>query len=291
MARAGIEVVCALGAQLGEGPVWDDRDGRLAWVDISAGLLHRTDVRDGSTSTVPVGGQLGCVGLRAGGGFVAAIDRAIWAIDEDGGRRLLARVDPHRDDTRANDGKPDPFGRFLVGTMERTETIVEAGSLWGLDPDGALRCLVTDVTCSNGLAWSTDGATLYYIDSGTGRIDAFDYDGATGTVSGRRTDVAIPDEAGIPDGLAIEVEGGLWVALWGGWSLRRYVGGHLDRVIRLPVAQPTSCTFGGPDLDELYVTSAWRGLSAEARAGQPLAGAVFRLRPGERGRPADRFAG
>ena len=147
------------------------------------------------------------------------------------------------------------------------------------------------MTISNGLAWSHDGATMYYIDSPTQRIDAFSYAPATGEIADRRTVVEVPAELGTPDGMTIDADGGLWIALWGGGAVHRYVDGRLDRVITLPVSQPTSCAFGGPDLDELYVTSAWKGLSPEVRRAQPLAGALFRLRPGVRGIPPSVFQG
>lgn len=143
--------------------------------------------------------------------------------------------------------------------------------------------VLAGVTISNGLAWTRDAAMMYYIDSPTQRIDAFAYEAETGEIRDRRTVVRIPAELGSPDGMTIDTEGGLWVALWGGNAVHRYVGSRLDRVIPLPVSRPTSCAFGGPDLDELYVTSAWKGLSPAARRAEPLAGALFRLRPGVRG--------
>ena len=132
---------------------------------------------------------------------------------------------------------------------------------------------------------------MYYVDSPTQRIDAFSFDPESGAIADRRTEVDIPPEAGSPDGLAVDAEGGLWVALWGGAAIRRYLHGRLDRVIEVPVARPTSCAFGGAGLDELYITSAWKGLSAKERREQPLAGAVFRARPGIRGVLPAAFAG
>jgi sugar lactone lactonase YvrE len=147
------------------------------------------------------------------------------------------------------------------------------------------------VTISNGLAWSPDGRTFFYIDTPTRRIDAFDVDPSTGAIARRRTAVEVPASAGWPDGMTVDAEGGLWVALWGGWAIHRYLDGRLDRVIEMPVAQPTSCAFGGQELDELFITSAWKGLSDAERAAQPVAGALFRLRPGVRGVPPVPFAG
>jgi sugar lactone lactonase YvrE len=164
-----------------------------------------------------------------------------------------------------------------------------AGSLYRLDSAGSVSRVLAGVTISNGLAWSDDAATMYYIDSPTQRIDAFSYAADTGEIRDRRPVVHIPAELGSPDGLTIDADGGLWVALWGGGAVHRYLDGRLDRVIRLPVSQPTSCTFGGPDLDELYVTSAWKGLSPDLRRAEPLAGALLRVRPGVRGVPPSFF--
>jgi sugar lactone lactonase YvrE len=191
---------------------------------------------------------------------------------------------------RFNEGKCDTSGRFWAGTMAYDET-PGAGALYRLDPDGRASLMLIGVTISNGLAWSLDGRTMYYIDSPTRRIDAFSFTPETGEISDRRPVITIPGELGVPDGMTIDAEGGLWVALWGGAAVHRYLDGRLAEVIRLPVSQPTSCAFGGSDLDELYVTSAREGLSFEQREAQQLAGAVFRVRPGVRGLPAAVFGG
>jgi sugar lactone lactonase YvrE len=288
-AERGLEVIAALGCELGEGPVWDDRDGRLAWVDILTGRLLRTDPRTGATVAVKVGGSIGALALRRSGGFVAAVDRAIWIV-EDGPQRRIATLEPDDPRYRWNDGKADPWGRFLVATMQWAPR-EPVGTLWRLEADGRLMRVMDGLTIGNGLAWSQDGRALYYVDSALGTVDALDYDPATGMVDRRRVVVGPVAGAGVPDGMTIDEEGGLWVARWGGWAVHRYLDGRLDRAIRVPVAQPSSCTFGGPGLDELYVTSAWQGLGASARRAQPLAGALFRYRPGIRGRPADRYDG
>jgi sugar lactone lactonase YvrE len=166
-----------------------------------------------------------------------------------------------------------------------------AGALYRLDLDGRVALVVDDVTISNGLAWGLDGRTMYYIDTPTRRIDAFTFELSTGEVHDRRTVVRIPSDAGLPDGMTIDAEGGLWVALWGGAAVHRYVDGRLDRVIELPVSQPTSCAFGGSDLTDLYVTSAREGLSEGDLRDQPLAGALFRVRPGVRGKSPSIFTG
>ena len=281
----GIEVVAAAGAELGEGPVWDVRANRLAWVDITANRLHLTDTDSGAMETIEVPLAVGAVAPRAAGGFVAALQDGFWVVG-DGPARRIAAVPEARTGLRFNDGKCDPSGRFWAGTMAYDQA-PGAGALYRLDLDGQARMVLDDVTISNGLAWSADGSTMYYIDTPTQRVDAFSYDAVTDEIGDRRPEIHIPPEAGAPDGMAIDAEGGLWIALWGGSAVHRYLDGRLERVIELPVSQPTSCCFGGKGLDELYITSAWQGLSPEARQAQPLAGALFRVRPAVLGiRPA-----
>jgi sugar lactone lactonase YvrE len=277
----GIEVVTAAGAELGESPVWDVRSSRLAWVDITAKRIHLTDAASGNTETIEVPLHVGAVAPRAAGGFVAALQDGFWIVG-DGPARRIATVPETSPSLRFNDGKCDPAGRFWAGTMAYDEA-ERAGALYRLDPDGRVRLVLDDVTISNGLAWSFDGGTMHYIDTPTQRVDAFSYDAATGEIGDRRPEIHIPPEAGAPDGMTIDADGGHWIALWGGSAVHRYLDGHLERVIELPVSQPTSCCFGGDRLDELYITSARQGLSPEARQAQPLAGALFRIRAGVRG--------
>ena len=284
-----VEVVVDAGAHLGESPVWDVRTGRLAWVDILGRRLHRTDPTTGATDSTELPLDIGAIAPRAAGGFIAALQDGFWILD-DGPPRRLATVPEAGPHLRFNDGKCDPAGRFWAGTMAYSE-VAGGGSLYRLDPDGRVERVIEGITISNGLAWTADGTTMYYVDSPTQRIDAFACDPATGAIADRRPEVVIPADAGSPDGLTIDEEGGLWLALWGGGAVHRYVGGLLDRVIRVPASRPTSCAFGGPSLDELYITSAWKGLTPAERAAQPLAGAVFRARPGVRGVPAAAFRG
>lgn len=278
-----VEVVVGPGARLAESPVWDARSGQLVWVDVLARRVYLTDTSTGASDEIVTPLHVGAVVPRAAGGFMAALEDGFWMIGM-GPPQLITRLPEAGPGLRFNDGKCDPDGRFWAGTMAYDES-PGAGALYRLGPDGRAARVLDDVTISNGLAWSADGLTMYYIDSPTQRIDAFSFAPASGEISDPRPLVHIPPEMGVPDGMTIDAEGGLWVALWGGSAVHRYLDGHLDRVVRLPVSMPTSCTFGGPDLDELFVTSASEGLSAEARAAQPLAGAIFRLRPGVRGLP------
>lgn len=283
-----VEVVLAPGARLAEGPIWDARSERLVWVDVLANRVYLTDTNTGASDEIETPLHVGAVVPRAGGGFVAALQDGFWVIGM-GPPEVITRVPEARLSLRFNDGKCDPAGRFWAGTMAYDESPA-AGALYRLGPDGRARRVLDGVSISNGLAWSTDGLTMYYIDSPTQRIDAFSFAPSTGEISDRRMLVRIPPEAGVPDGMTIDAEGGLWVALWGGSAVHRYLDGRLDRVVQLPVSNPTSCAFGGPGLDELFVTSASEWLSVRERAAQPLAGSIFRLRPGVRGIPPTTFA-
>ena len=290
-AEAGVELVLDARAELGEGPVWDDETGELVWVDILKGRVHRTTPA-GVDTVLEVGRSVGAVGLRRGGGLVMATDDGFHLLDPGATTtRRIAAVEADDPATRANDGKVDPQGRFWAGTMAFDEVTV-SGSLYRLDPDGTVTRHLTDVGISNGIDWSADGRTMYFIDSPEAGVDTFRWDGEAGTISDRRRLATIPADGGKPDGMTLDAEGYLWVACWGGWAVRRYApDGTLDRVIRFPVAHTSSVAFGGPDLDELYVTTAWHLLSEEDRAAQPLAGGLFRCRPGVRGRLPGRFAG
>ena len=285
-----VEVVVPGGARLGEGPVWDAERGLLAWVDIPARLVHLTDPGSGTTRSIEVPLDVGAVALRTSGGFVAALQDGFWVIDDGPPRRIAEVPGTLEAGIRFNDGACDADGRFWAGTMAYDQR-TGAASLYRLDVDGSVHRMLDGLTIGNGLAWDASGRVMYYIDTPTHRIDAFAFDPDSGSLSDRRTVVRIPAGSGAPDGMTIDAEGGLWVALWGGAAVHRYVDGNLDRVVDLPVTQPTSATFGGAGLDELFITSASVGLSPEQRRDQPLAGAVLRVRPGVRGVLASPYAG
>ncbi|MCW3840682.1 SMP-30/gluconolactonase/LRE family protein [Micromonospora yasonensis] len=276
-----VEVVVDGRAMLGECPMWDADRQSLLWVDILAGEVHRYRP-DGDDSVVlkldvPVGAVAPC----ADGGLVLAADRGFALHSEERGQTTwLGAVDRGE---RMNDGKCDPAGRFWAGTMIDESSPGKAG-LYRLEPDGRIVPVLTSVTLSNGLGWSPDGHTMYYIDTPARTVDAFDFDLETGSITNRRVLVDLREAEGRPDGLTVDSAGGIWIAMARGWSVRRYdAHGVLDRVIRLPVQKVTSCTFGGSGLDELYITSARSGLTSDDLAEQPYAGALFRCRPGVTG--------
>jgi L-arabinonolactonase len=282
-----------LRSTLGEGPVWSTEEQALYWVDIVGPTVHRLDEATGEVGTWQLPSEVGSMALRrVGDGAVVALRSGFHLLDFDTGTTHLL-CDPEGDlpANRFNDGKCDRQGRFWAGTMDDAEQDA-SGSLYRLDADGRCERMVGDIICSNGLGWSPDDATMYHTDSWRFRIDAWDFDPATGALDNRRAFVQLAPGRVAPDGLTVDAEGCLWVATWDGWQVVRYTpDGAVERVVDLPVPRPTSCTFGGPDLDRLYITSARRGLDEETLAQAPLSGAVFVLEPGVRGLPEPEYAG
>jgi sugar lactone lactonase YvrE len=281
------EVAVPAQCQLGEGPVWDPGRGLLWWVDILAGHVHAIDPGTGARTWFEAGDPVGAVGLTRSGGLVLALVDGFALADHDGQRLTrLPGFSIDRTVIRFNDGKPDPWGNFIVGTMAWDETGNPPGSLYRLSPDGTVAELFGGVGLSNGLDWTGDRKLFYYADSNSGRVDLFDTEPDTGALSGRRPFVTVPDTDGIPDGLTLDAEGCLWLAIWGSGEVRRFTPeGRLDTVVRLPARQVTSSAFGGPGLGTLYITTAWEGLSPADRAEQPHAGDIFACTPGMPGRP------
>jgi sugar lactone lactonase YvrE len=288
MQRWPAELVLDAGAGLGEGPIWDARTSELLWVDIMAGLVHRFDPAVGTDVTFDVGRPVGAVVPRAAGGYALAIRDGFAVVDSHADdMRLVARVDD-RPKLRMNDGACDSRGRFWAGTMH-VEEVPETGSLYRLEQDGRVETMLGNVTVSNGIGWSPDDTVMYYADTPTLGVDAFDYDAASGAISNRRRLVTIEQGAGQPDGLTVDENGCIWIALWEGWGVRRYSPtGTLEGIVEVPVARVTKPAFGGAALDELYITTA---APDTPDAKQPHAGAIFVVRPGVRGLPANAYAG
>lgn len=279
-------------ADVGEGPIWDDRDGCLWWVDIPNKTVHRTDPTSGRTDVINVNEQVGALALRKSGGLVAAYHDGIGIVDDTTGKiEMLVPVEAGDRSTRMNDGKVDPDGRFWAGTTGLDHR-PDAGTLYRLDPNLTVTPMLSNLTISNGLDWSPDGQTMYFIDSPTRCVESFVFDRAEGTISSRRTVVAVREGAGWPDGMTVDADGYLWVALWGGWAVERYApDGRLNLRVELPVEQPASCAFGGKELEILYITTARKGLPTGGDPAQPLAGSLFMCQPGPHGRRSTRFGG
>lgn len=288
------ELLLDLRLSLGEGPVWDARRGVLYFVDIHAGDLHAFDPLRGTHTVHSLGEPLGCLAPASDGSLILALQRTGFARFDPASGALARLVHPEPDlpGNRFNDGKCDPLGRFLAGTMDDAEQAA-SGSLYSLDPDGSVRRLLDGLRISNGLAWSRDGGTFYFIDTPTHLVMAYDYDLATGGLAHPRPVVRVPEAMGWPDGMAADAEGMLWVALWGGASLTRWdpATGRLLERVPFPALNVTSCAFGGPDGSDLYVTSARQGMTAAQLEQYPHSGGLFRLRPGIAGLPVGAYAG
>jgi sugar lactone lactonase YvrE len=280
-------------AEHGEGPVWDSHGEELLWVDIGAGRLHRGRPQpDGVVhlGTLEIGVALGAVAPAQDGGWILAAGLGFAHAARDGRLTWLAEPEAGRPELRMNDGACDPRGRFWAGSMAYAET-PGAGTLYRLDPDGSVRPMVRGATISNGLGWSEDGTTLWYADSSTG-VDTFAFDLAAGTATNRRKVIRIDPDDGVPDGLTVDAEDHVWLAIWDGGEVRRYTpAGDLVMRVRLPVSRPTSCCFGGADLATLFITTARLGLTDDQLRGQPNAGHLFAADVGVRGVASPRFAG
>lgn len=265
------ERLLAAGAELGEGPVWRAESGEVVWVDILCGEIHATSLDGASRLERQHAMPVGAVALTAAGDVLASTPIGL-ADDRGVVRSPLVQTAP---DVRANDGKPDPAGRFVGGTMTVGDARPGAGALWSMAGADAV-ALVDGATIANGLAWTADGTTMYWIDTPSGRIDAFDYDVETGAVGARRTHVVIEESWGSADGMCIDDAGRLWVAFWGGSSVRCFDGSECVEIVELPTPLVTCPTFAGPDLDRLVITTA----SIDVPADSPGAGDVYIAAPG-----------
>jgi len=290
-----MQLDCVLEAQstLAEGPVWDPRAAVLWWVNIPLGELHRFDPQTGEDVLFRLGEPLGAAVPRRHGGLVLALGGGFAFFDPArAAAEPIAHPEADRPGNRFNDGKCDPAGRFWAGTMPAGDP-GPTGSLYCLDPDLHVERRETGVACSNGLAWTRDARTMFYIDTPTRVVSAYDYDLATGAISNRRPVVEIPECQGWPDGMTIDDNDNLWIALWGGSAVvcqDPRTGKLLER-IDVPVTHVTSCAFGGPDWRDLYITTARARWDRYEPDPQPLAGNLFRVRLPLPGRPTDLFAG
>lgn len=281
---------------LGEGPVWDHRAQRLYWVDIEGFALHVYNPATRAHRVLPTGEFIGSAAIRRSGGLIAALKSGFAAIDpETGSITPIADAESRLPGNRFNDGKCDPAGRFWAGSLALDEDNGEGlGNLYCLDADHNVHLKVPGVWISNGLAWTRDARTMYYIDSPKQRVVAYDYDNASGAIANPRAVIEAPaSEMGYPDGMTIDEEGMLWIAHWDGGHVCRWnphTGKELAE-IKVPVSRPTSCIFGGEDFGTLYITSARTRLKPEILAGQPLAGSIFKCRPGVHGLPMNEYAG
>ena len=273
-------------AELGEGPFWDTRTQTLHWLDI----LNKR-VYAGPDLLAQLDEFIGCAAPRADDGLILALKCSIVDLKPGSIRPAVLAALSEPVNNRFNDGKCDPAGRFLAGSMDLNES-APTGALYSFDGKTVTK-LLSGITISNGLTWSPDHQTFYYTDTPTRQVTAFDYDLATGQVANPRPAVRVPDGLGWPDGMTSDTDGNLWIAMWGGAQVTKWdprTGRLLDQ-IPMPVLQPSSCIFGGADLNELYVTSARKGLGQADLAKYPLSGGLFKIDTDVTGVPTFQFRG
>jgi len=282
------ELELEIPASLGEGAIWNHQTNTFWWVDIEGRKLNIYDPETKNNREIDVKERIGTVVPSKNGGAIVALENGIFHLDlETEKMNFICNPLEELDTIRFNDGKCDPAGRLWVGSMS-LKFKKGMASLYSVETDGSFREVFGGVTVSNGIIWSKDHKTLYYIDTPLGNVRAWDYDIETGTISNERIVVSIPDGMGGPDGMTIDAEGKLWVAQWGGNMVGRWdpETGELIGKVEVPAPNVTSCAFGGPDLDVLYITTAG-GDNQKMREEYPLAGSVFKVSPGVKGVKAD----
>jgi sugar lactone lactonase YvrE len=284
-----VEYILKVGNQLGEGPIWDARNGALLWVDIEGYCFHRFFPATAKLETIDTGISICALGLVEDSAkllMATAHGIAFWNWLSRSVSPVISDFEPERHESRLNDGAVDRQGNFWVGSLGPDSQ----SALYRLGPGLSLRRMDSGFGVSNGIAWSPDNRTMYFTDSRCGVIFAYDFDTSSNSIENRRILVEVPEGKGVPDGLTVDSEGFLWSARWGGARIASYdPTGRLAREIMLPVTYPTSCTFGGKNLDELYITSARSPLSASECAKEPLAGGLLRIDARVRGLDEPRF--
>lgn len=295
-----VELVVDLDALLAESPCWDDRTGLLYCIDILGEKIYQYNSQNNFLAKYTTGQMIGCIALREKSGLLCAMQNGIYGFDPRSGNfeKLLIRPDHELTDNRFNDGKCDPAGRFFVGTMsnkgnEGAGDPPPVGTLYKIDPDLEVQAMISKVSISNGMAWNSRLDTLYYIDTPTRKVVAYDYDIKTGCIDNGRTVIDFRNESGNPDGMTIDSEDNLWIAHWGGWKLSKWHPelGIKMQEIRLPCQNVTCCAFGGQNYDLLYITTARTGLDFLALSEQSHAGSLFCIKTDVPGIPSYRFKG
>lgn len=287
-----VECVLDSRSDLAESPWWDAATRQLLWIDLFAGTVNSLDVSTGINQAVRVGQPVGMAVGRSTGGVVVAVRDGVGFVDiQQGTFDLVLGLEGHLPANRANDGYCDAHGRLWVGTMAFEQT-PGAGSVYCVHPDLSVEVAIPETTTSNGIDWSPDGRTMYFADTATGRVDAYDFDIDLGQVGQRRPLIDIPVSEGRPDGLTVDAEGDIWLALWGGGVVRLYdPRGRHKETIAVPAQHATSVAFGGEHLDTLFITTARSVRSPQQAAAQPHAGSLFAVQPGTTGRAPTPFAG
>jgi sugar lactone lactonase YvrE len=271
------EVVLPHRCVLGEGSLWDVKRKVILWIDIIRGEIHEYSPQLKGHRTIAVNQMIGTVAVCTDGNFVVALKNGFGFVNRETGEvTMIANPESGIPGNRFNDGKGDPAGRFWAGTMSHTDE-PEKGSLYMFGTDHSVVKKIDKVSISNGMAWSADYKTFYYIDTPTHTVAAYNYDISTGEITGKRIIINVAKEDGSPDGMTIDAKGMLWICHWDGWQITRWNPNTGEKLlsIPMPVARVTCCTFGGDNLEDLYITTASRGLTDEQLANQPLAGSLF----------------
>lgn len=283
------ELILDAKSDLGEGAIWHPKEKKLYWVDINRGLLHRYDPATGLNGTTELGQKAGTVVPTNKGNAIVALHDGIYLYRFASGKLKLLQPNPEKSTTgnRFNDGKCDPAGRFWVGTIGPDNS----AALYRMDADNSIRVMKREVGTSNGIVWSRNRKTMYYTDTNTGKVVAYDYDNRTGGISGPRDAIVVPREMGAPDGSTTDAEGMIWIAHWGGSCVARWnpETGELLCKVEVPAKHVTSCAFGGKNLDILYITTAREGLGEKDLQEYPLSGGLFAVKPGVKGIRANFF--
>ncbi|PDZ71606.1 SMP-30/gluconolactonase/LRE family protein [Bacillus pseudomycoides] len=286
-----LELVIDAKANFGEGPCWDEEKQILYWVDILGKKVCIYNPITNINRKISLDQQIGCVVQDASGGVILAMERGFHSLNlETEELKLIHNPESHLPENRFNDGKCDPAGRFWAGTTD-LYGVSAAGSLYFLDTDFSVKKQLEHVNTSNGLAWSPDQRYLYFIDTPTKKVTRFDYDIHTGTISNPIDIIIIPNSEGLPDGMTIDEEGCLWISHWGGAKITRWnpMTGEKILTVPVPALNVTSCTFGGPDLTELYITTARTRMNQDQLEVYPYAGGVFRIKTQVKGCPTYQF--
>lgn len=293
IAPSDCECVQRVAATCGESPMWSVREQVLYWTDNLGGVIHRLEPESGSDESLPLGQNVMGIGLRKRGGLVLVFAKQLAFYEPGSELELLMSVEDDRPLNRFNDAKVDRRGRLWAGTMDDVDWDAPSGSLYRIGPSLELSHERGEVVCANGLGWTPDGSTFYFGESFRYAIYAYAFDPDAGELSDRRVFATVDRRTGaFPDGLTVDAEGGVWSVQNGAGRVVRYdPDGAITHEIELPVPQPTSCIFGGPDMDVLYVTSSRQKMTADQLARYPLSGSVFAVRPGVSGLPEPLFAG
>lgn len=288
-----MELVIDSKSELGEGAIWNPKTGEFIWINITGKILNFYNPKTGNNKEMFTGQMIGTVVPSESGNVIVALQNGIYQFNPETGTKKLI-VDPEEDipDNRFNDGKCDPAGRFWAGTMSTTGK-KEAGALYRFDGDGSAHKMIENVSISNGIVWSLNFKNMYYIDTPTQKVMGYDYDNETGEISNPKVAIEIPEKMGSPDGMTIDADGNVWIALWGGSAVGCWnpETGELIRTIKVPAKNVTSCAFGDDDLGTLYITTARIGTDDNDLKKYPNAGGVFKIKPGVKGVEVFSFKG